>query len=1149
MEMLRRDVVGCMLTVLLSLAGLYVGCSGPSANQCGDGTKWDEATKKCIAELTVTCGSDTKREGDKCVPLQEVCTDGKVFDAKAGKCVDKASLCDDNSKLDTATGKCVPKVVLECGPDTEEKNGQCVPKKKVECGPNTVDKNNTCVPDTTVCGPGTKPTTDGKCEAASKLQCGPGTLEKNGECVPEDNLCQPGTVKDAQGRCIVEKAACDKGSEFDVNTKKCVATDKACGPNTAFTNGQCVSTDKVCAKGTRYDATSKQCLPDYCKAGDVVKNGQCVSPAEELVTKKDVDETENNDPALGGKAVALTPKAIGSQLVFTGTIEEPKDWDNNNNLDQDRDVYEFPAKAGQWYKVSVQSLGLPAPAYLIRGPGTKDQNGNTVYEYKRFGSFGVSSAPVRYIHIPADGTYQIIVLPSLVMISDSNLDGDAPFEYGPQGNKDWKYVGYIEQITPPTPLKVDTSKVNNIKGSLSNINQLVYDMDNIKAGELLSLDMALAAPGARMLLSYWDGTTLIKTISAVKDGSYTVAVPASGKLTLVVSWERAWSGQLDFDIRVKKVGVGKITTLKKDATDTFSFTVADNSVLEIYYKADAATFPASARMSFDVQDSQNQSIAKNDQLDDGDINKLYVFVPKAGTYKVVAKNTSTADQSIDIIVQVFKAYDIGQNKGNGDKITYKYSDPILKNEYVYVVMSFKEDVSVSGTITGNDDPKADDVDIYVYDTAFKALFDVQTATHINLDRQPVTKGTYLVKVTSSTSTPDLTKGFSVDLTLTPPPTKESEPNDLATQANPWGLDRNAIGTFSKKDDVDYYKFTLANDLAGGTFVEIRLYASSAYSAYDCTLTEDKANATPIVSALDKRYGCFIWVSGLKAGSYLFMAKYTGTSTNVDYSLSGKSLTGTYGAESNDQQAQATKVTDPLKETLYGEISASTDIDFFAFTVTTPPAKGKVWELTGQALGNNTSTTYITKATVVDGGGQPYGSGNPTLGKVYIKADSFQANSTYYIKVEYDYTTYYSYYDVFYKLNFQEVALNFETETTANNNDFTGAQVIASLPVLITGDVPVSDLDYYKFTLTNDLAATEKLEVTLNSLASSNTSSIQMRLYDSAQKLLQEVLGYGAYPKKMSVGGLKKGDYFIMIDRDSTTASFTGKYGLEISIKK
>lgn len=1147
--MLRRDVMGCVLAALLSLTVLYVGCSGPSADQCGEGTKWDDATKKCIAQVTVTCGSDTKREGDKCIPLQEVCTGGKVFDAKAGKCVDKASLCDDNSKLDTATGKCVPKVVLECGPDTEEKSGQCVPKKKVECGPDTVDKNNTCVPDKTVCGPGTKATADGKCEAESKLQCGPGTVEKNGECVPEDSLCQPGTVKDAQGRCVVEKAACDKGSEFDVNTKKCVATDKSCGPNTAFTNGQCVSTDKVCAKGTKYDPTSKQCLADYCKAGDILKGGVCVSPAEELVTKKDVDETENNDPALGGKAVALTPKAIGSQVVFTGTIEEPKDWDKNNVLDQDVDVYEFPAKAGQWFKISVQSLGLPAPAFLIRGPGKKEQNGGTVYEYKRFGSFGVSSAPARYVHIPADGTYQIIVLPSLVMISDDNLDGDAPFAYGPQGNKDWKYVGTLEEVTAPTATKVDTSKVSTLKGNLSNINQLVYEMSNAKAEELLALDVAMAAPGARMLFSYWDGTSLIKTITVVKDGSYTVSVPASGKLTLVVSWERAWSNQLDFDIRAKKVGVGKITTIKKDATETFTFTVADNTVMEIYFKVNATTFQSSDTMSVDVQDSQSQSVVKNDKMDDGDVNRLYAFAAKAGTYKVLVKNTTTADQAVDIIVQLFQAYDIGQNKGVGDKITYKYSDAILKNEYVYLVASLKEAVSVSGTITGNDDPQTDDVDIYVYDAKFKSLFSALTAAGVTLDRQGMMTGAYLMKVTSSASSPDLTKGFSVDLTLTPPPTVESEPNDTASQANVWGLDRNAAGTFSKVNDVDYYKVTLSNDLSAGTFVEIRLNASASYSAYDCSFAEDKANATPIVSALDKRYGCYIMVSGLKAGSYVFMAKYTGSSTDVAYTLSGKVLTGTFAAESNDLQSQAVKVTDPLKETLYGEINASTDVDYFSFTVTTPPAKGKVWVLTGTSLGNNTSTTYISKVSVVDGGGQPYGSGTPTTGKVYIKADSFTANSTYYIKVEYGYTTFYSYYDVFYKLNFQEISLNFETETASPNDDFTAAQVISSLPVLVTGDVPVSDKDYYKITLTSDLAANEKLEVVINSLASTNTSSIQMHLFDGAQKLVQEVTGYDVYPKTMLVGGLKKGDYYVMIDRDSTTSSYTGNYGLEISIKK
>ncbi|TNE48550.1 MAG: hypothetical protein EP343_15810 [Deltaproteobacteria bacterium] len=1151
--MLRRGLLGCSLAVLLSLAGFYVGCSGPSADSCGEGTKWDEGAKTCIAEQVVECGPNTTRDGDKCVPNQEVCKNGQVFDAKEGKCVDKATLCNDDSKLDEATGKCIPKKVLECDPDTEEKDGKCVPKKVVECGPDTTAKDDKCVPDTTVCGPGTKPTQDGKCEAESKIQCGPGTEEKEGKCVPVADLCQPGTVKDDKGNCVVEKAACDKGTEFDVNTKKCVATDQACGPNTAFTNGQCVETDKVCAKGTKYDKTSNQCLPDYCKAGDIIKNGVCVSSAEELIAKKDVDEKENNDPMKKGTAQALTLKAQGSQLVFTGAIDAPKDLDGDSIPDQDVDVYEFTAKAGQWFKVSVQSLGLPAPAFLIRSEGTKDKDGKMMYEFKRFGSFGAGSAPARYVQIPADGKYQIVVLPTLVMASDPDLDGDAPYNFGPQGDANWKYVGYIEEIKTPTAVKVDTTKVTQMKGNLTNVAQVMYEMDNVKQDELLQFDVGMAAPGARMLLTYWDGTKVIKSISLAQDGSYSMSVPATGKLTLVVSWDRAWSNQLDFDIRAKKVGLGKTTTIKTSASDTFSFSVPDNTVMEIYYTADSGTFTSSDRLDVDLQDNQGTSITKNASLNDGSGSKLFAFAAKAASYKLVVNNKTSKDQTLQLVVLLFKANDLGQTKGVGDKLSLNYSQPLLKGEYVYVTVNFKEDVSVSGTLVGNTSPDSEDVDVYLYDDKVKSITSKLTSAGVELFREPFKKGTYLLKVTSSTTTPDLTKGFKVNFTLTPPPTEEKEPNDTPATANTWGFDRNAVGTFAKKDDQDHYKVSLAKDMAAGEILVIHLDASS-YSSYECSLTEDKTGATPVLAVTDRRYGCYMILDGLKAGNYIFMGKYTSTSTNVKYTLSAKMMMGALEKESNDATTTALDVADPSKTMIYGMIGSKTDVDYFSFKITTPPAKGKVWELTGEQFGSYTSTSYYAKVTVVDASAQSYGEAQIKAGsKAYIKADGFSANTTYYFKVEYGASSYYSYYDIGYKFSVKEVSLNFEVETSAANDDSKSAQVLTALPVLVSGDVAPSDKDYYKFTLANDLASGESLLVNLNEGPATgslgNTSSVQVHLYDSAVKLIDEKTGYTGYPKTITKGGLKKGDYYIMIDRDSTSTSYSGVYQLEIKITK
>ena len=529
--MLKRDLLGCMLVAILALS-CFSGCS-PTGETCGEMTKWDAKAEKCVPEKVVECAENTVRKGDKCVPVQEVCEDGKIYDAKEKQCVLKETICDKNSTFDAKTNSCVPKEIIECGPGTVKKTEggveRCMPQKVIVCGVDTVEENGKCVPQPTVCGKGTKlDKKTGKCETESKLDCGPGTKEKDGKCLPADDLCQPGTKVDDQGRCIVSDVTCGAGSQLDANTKKCVATDKACGPGTAFSKGKCVPTEKVCAKGTKFDAKLGQCLPDYCREGDILQNGVCTSPAELLAAKKDVDEKENNDPALGGTPTKLTPKAIGSQLIFQGVIEAPKDFNNDKTIDQDVDVYSFTAKAGQWYKISVQSLGLASPGFIVRGLPIKDSKGKiTGYEYKRFSSFAVTGSPARHIFIPKDGDYEIVVLPSLVLISDSNLDGNAPFVYGPMGSANDKYVGYIEQLKAPTAIQVDSNKISTLKGMVSMSGQSFFEVTNTQAKDLVEAFTTKLGKSAIFRFVLWDGKVAFSDSIVSADNAYPVGVPAS----------------------------------------------------------------------------------------------------------------------------------------------------------------------------------------------------------------------------------------------------------------------------------------------------------------------------------------------------------------------------------------------------------------------------------------------------------------------------------------------------------------------------------------------------------------------------------------------------------------------------------------------
>ena len=296
-----------------------------------------------------------------------------MLDEESGTCVTADTTCSDGSTFDQATGKCVP--------DTE-----------------------------VVCGEKTEPNADGICVPAT------------------DEICGPKTAADDQGRCVIQPETCGAGSELDPNTNECVPAEAACGTGLALDSESmtCVPTADVCDAGTEFDEESGLCLPDACQEGEMVVNGVCLNPAEELVQNPDVTESENNDPALGGTAQDLTVPNIGDgKTVFTGTIGAPSDIDGDGSADQDLDVFKFTGSVGQFLNVGVQSLGAPAPGFIIEGP-----NG-----YERWSTVGTQPNPARQLVLPYDGDYTITVLPQLKMESN---------DYDPIGGDDWDYVGWVE---------------------------------------------------------------------------------------------------------------------------------------------------------------------------------------------------------------------------------------------------------------------------------------------------------------------------------------------------------------------------------------------------------------------------------------------------------------------------------------------------------------------------------------------------------------------------------------------------------------------------------------------------------------------------------------------------------------------------------
>lgn len=1159
----KFSILGLALVWSVSL---MLGCSSPK-DSCGTGTSWDEAKQKCVwtNETKLRCSENTLSQGGKCVPKVEKCSGEQILDEKTGKCIDRATQCGDKAVLDKATGKCVPQKLLACGQDSIEKDGKCVPKSTLSCGPNTTELNGKCVPDkASICASDAQfDAASGKCVPKKVVKCGGNTQTKDDKCVPDAVNCQAGTQLDEKlGKCVVAATACEQGTQLDAQTGKCVVSNKVCAAGTAFTGGQCVPVKDACQAGTKFDDTTKTCLPDAsCKPGDTLINGLCYSPATKIATEKDTDETENNDPSKGGTATPITLKEAGKKTVFVGTIGEPQDLNGDKVPDQDVDVFTFQAKAGKWYKVYVQSMGLPAPAFVVRG--MYDATSKS-YRYIRVSSLAEGSGPGRLLFIPEDGAYTISVLPSVVLVSSTGFNPDGPFGYGPVGAKDWEYVGVIEELTAPTAGTLDVaSQTPTIKGDLSIITgNNVYTVSNGQPSERLEIELKVRPAGVNPLVIIWDGKTLVSSGSFNKENKAYVSLPETGPVTLIVDWDVAWGKDQKYEGTVATNGIGAIFDMASGITKTFKIKVKPLTVVVMVYSLISGV---DEEIEVNVVDAQSQTVYDNTYMYYGDIGAF--FSEKGGDYTVTVTRYWSDVMRINFQIQYRPAKPLGLDKKPGDTITHSETTALKKNDLRYFYFSLKEDADFSGLIEGGNGP-AEDVDANLYDTTLKTVLSGLTAGNVTWTKKFLKTGGYVVEFQAGV---DLPKGYKMEFSLTDPPPAEKEPNGTIQTANVYKIGTKLLGEFTG-GDKDVYKFTLAQNMAADDVLVIKLDSSLSYSTYACKLL----NSTNVVLWSNddfSKYGCYFHVSGLTAGDYYLDFEYKSTTTSkYAYELTSSIVKGIPEVEPNNDDGTA-QVIQSLTAPIYGRLfcdalttslptstsCTQNEVSRDTYDIAIPTvSSGEKIILESKFEGTYTTTSYGVKMELIDvGANKVLVTGS--IGKRLIFDNTTVPQGRYVLRLSYDSTTMYKYYDFWYQISLTKATLTLVNDadaTTAGSNDsFAKAQVVTGLlPIILRGDVPAApkDYDYYKITLAADVPTGKVLSLVLNeaptSAAFGNTSSIQIHVYDSTQKLISEQTGYTGYPKTVTIPAAKKGDYYIMIDRDSTTTDYGGSHEVFISIQ-
>jgi subtilisin-like proprotein convertase family protein len=594
----------------------------------------------------------------------------------------------------------------ECGPGTAEQDGQCVLVAK-GCGDGTTLSNKQCIVDTSGCGagtvlegeqcvPGEDACTGGSifdqalrvCVPSTEIVCGENT-EANDEqiCVPSSDACGTMTVRNDEGRCVIDAASCGAGTTLDASTGGCVLGEAACGSGLGFDTdtSTCVPTDELCDAGTAFDPASRLCLPDGCAEGDMLVNGVCMDPLEQDAHNADLTETENNDPALGGTAETLTVNPVdGAAFSFAGSIGAPTDLDADSTLDQDVDVFEFAATQGDWLQVGVQSVGLPAPAFVVRGPDG----------YMRWSEINLAPQTARHIVIPADGTYTVTVLPSLTL---QNPD------VGPSGGEDWGYVGTLEAINAPSATDQNVSAgAAQLTGEFTDLSDNLFTVSGVTGDDVVTFTVDSAGEHAEGVLQVWDATTLVRSESIGAGDEIDVGVPASGNATVLVDWTKVYGVTQDFAVSAEITGEQRQVTVPANTTVSETVTLSQFDQLVASQRN-----PAGDDLDLVVLDPSDTELSAQTLAPGAELGQV-VFTD--GDYTVEVTNNTSSDVTASLYIHVVPPVDLGDIGSNSS--TTSPAATLTNGGALYYLFTGSADDVLSFS---HDNDQGEEIDYVVYD--------------------------------------------------------------------------------------------------------------------------------------------------------------------------------------------------------------------------------------------------------------------------------------------------------------------------------------------------------------------------------------------------------------------------------------------------
>ncbi len=830
-------LAGFAMSVLVSLAAV-AGCGGPETG-CGPGTERDGG--ECVpAEATVSCGAGTQQTTDgSCIVTDTSCGEGLVFHRETGQCVQDRAACTEGATFDGDAG-CVP--VAECGEHAIREEGVC--------------------------------------RADTESLCGGGAIAFDadaGACVVTDEACEGGTELAASGRCVVAEEACAEGLALS-------------------DGGECEPTDEVCGEEAVFVDSEGLCLPEAtCRSGDVVLDpdddpstpGICATEAEQAAENARVVESEpsddgHNDPTLEGTAEELALDEADGTTAFTGTIAAPSDRDGDEAPEQDRDGFAFAAESGEWFQISVQSLGLPSPWFRVLGPEG----------FEREAMIGGGAAAARYLRVPADGTYTILVSPEVARSGDPE---DTDRGEGPFGGDQWDYVGEIEPLESPgaaTPSFPDDSP---LAGNLVDLRDNFYELSDFAAGEVVEMSVEAIGDDASARLQVWrDEQTLTLQRPASPGDVFYALVPAGGSTpSILLDWASARGPHTGYELAVDPVSntevLGRLSagssiassprSLTSGDSVTYAVDVPQDHVIEITHANDENE-EVDARV-VDPTDTEVYAADPLEEVDDlnsaGEDDDGYFYTAQGGLHFIELTATDTMSNH-EVTITAREPTSLGGVQPGG---SVSQTETTSTAEYRSDYYRFRVDQPVRAEFTfeATAPSPADEIDhdlklhdlrrriVNLTDPDGRIAYERGTGS-VTLGPIRLKTGEYLLghgledALTEVAITGDIETAQDVEV----------EPNDTADNATDLPTSTSVVADAAVQDR-DVYAFQVpSGGLSGLTQVELEAQRASE-DAWQCRLEGPDGTTLDAVDQRDA--GCVLFARLDQQGTYRLIVDFDG----------------------------------------------------------------------------------------------------------------------------------------------------------------------------------------------------------------------------------------------------------------------------------